>query len=276
MKVVSLRQTPKRRRKRRSERRLAGSTATLENRVASKSLRLKKRRGHVSAKRSRITGALVFIACLLVLYWFFNQDAFYVYTAQITGNHILSAEEIYRASGIDSQSVFWINPKTVKARLEAMNGVKTAHVKVTLPAHISIEIEERQPEIAWQTGGQIWWVDKEGTFIRPRSRQEAEQNRLLIVDQDNQSPNGKTVDLAIIRAAQLVHQTMPDVKQLAYSKLYGLIYYTPENWPVYLGKDANVPAKLAAASAVRTDLLTRGVNPTFIDARNPLRVVYEE
>jgi cell division protein FtsQ len=268
---------PKRRRSRRSERRLGAPPQKMESSIPWSIFAVKPAITFWQINQSRIAGLMVLLLCLWIIYLMFDRDAFYVYGAKIEGNRILNSAEIYAASQADNLSVFWINPAIVKANIEALPNIKTARVKVTLPANLFIKVEERHPEVLWQTGDSIWWIDNEGTFVPPRQRPDESQDRLRIVDGDAQPVKASDkIDLSIIRGAQIVNEHKPEVTELFYTQAYGLLYFTPEGWPVYMGENINMQAKLLAADAVRTDLLARNVVPAFIDMRNPLRVVYQE
>lgn len=226
---------------------------------------------------SRIVGLLVLGLLIWIIYLLFDLDDFYLFQATIRGNRILSAREIYAAGQVDGQSVFWINPVEVAARVEALPNIKTAQIYLTLPANLTIMVEERQPEVIWQSGDTSWWIDIEGLFVPPRQEAGLDQNRLRIIDEDATAIQANDhIDLSIIRGVQIVHQHKPEVETLYYTRQYGISYVTPEGWPVYLGRSENISAKLLIADALRTDLLARQVAPGFIDVRNPRRAVYVE
>jgi len=261
--------------RRRSERRL-GKTQTLESRTVVSAFAVRPALGFWQMNSSRIIGLLTLLLFVWIGYLLFRYDAFYVYTADIQGNHILGADEIYAASGVHTLSVFWIDPKTVKNNVERLPNVKSARVKVTLPANVRIEVEERQPEVVWQSGEDLWWIDNEGTFVTPKEGVEAAAGRLRIIDTDERKVRvNDTIDTAIIRGAQIVHEQKPEVEQIYHSEYYGLYYFTLDGWPVILGKASNIPTKLAVADAMISDLQIRQITPTFIDVRNPRRGVYK-
>ena len=265
----------KSRRPRRSERRL-GKAQTLESRTVASAFAVRPALNFWQMNNSRIIGLLTLLLFVWVGYLLFRYDAFYVYAADIQGNHILGAEEIYAASQVHTLSVFWIDPKTVKKNVESLPNVKSAQVNVTLPANVRIEVEERQPEVVWQSGEDLWWIDNEGTFVTPKAGVEAAAGRLRIVDTDERKVHANdTIDTAIIRGAQIIHEQKPDVEQIYHSEYYGLYYFTPAGWPVILGKAKNIPTKLAVADAMIADLRTRQITPAFIDVRNPRRGVYK-
>ncbi len=276
MKISTPFKQKKSRHPRRSERRL-GKPQVMESRTVVSAFAVRPALSFWQMNNSRIIGLLTLLLFVWVGYLLFRYDSFYVYTADIQGNHILSAEEIYAASQVHTLSVFWIDPKTAKRNVESLPNVKNAQVKVTLPANVRIEVEERQPEVVWQSGEDLWWIDNEGTFVTPKEGVEVAAGRLRIVDTDERKVRvNDTIDTAIIRGAQIVHEQKPEVEQIYHSQYYGLYYFTPEGWPVILGKASNIPVKLAVADAMIADLQTRQITPAFVDVRNPRRGVYRE
>jgi cell division septal protein FtsQ len=275
MKISTPFKQKKSRRPRRSERRL-GKAQVMESRSAVSAFAVRPALTFWQMNNSRIIGLLTLLLLVWIGYLLFRYDAFYVYAADIQGNHILGAEEIYAASQVHTLSVFWIDPKTVENNVENLPAIKNAQVKVTLPANVRIKVEERQPEVVWQSGEDLWWIDNEGTFVTPKEGVEAAAGRLRIVDTDERKVRANdTIDTAIIRGAQIIHEQKLEVEQIYHSEYYGLYYFTPAGWPVILGKASNIPAKLAVADAMIFDLQTRQITPAFIDVRNPRRAVYK-
>jgi cell division septal protein FtsQ len=200
--------------------------------------------------------------------------SFYVYRAEIEGNFALSAREIYSASGINSQNVFWLNPSKVSAKIEALPNIKSADVSVALPSQVVIKVVERQPQLLWQVQDTVWWVDQEGTIVPPRANVDG---MLRIIDDDRQPVEvGYQIDPIIIRGAQALRILAPNVSVIRHTRAQGLIVATPEGWPVYLGDGSDMRAKLIVLSTLMVDLREKNMVPSFINLRNPLRPVYKE
>ena len=262
---------------RRSQTRLGALPTVMETSLSQSTFAIKPAITFWRINRTRIIGLFTLVLFGWIIYLLFDLDDFYVYKAEIQGNRILTAQEIYAASKVNSLSIFWINPEEVTANVEALPNIKTAQITLTLPANLTIEVEERQPEVLWQTGDTTWWVDIEGMFVPPREEIDIDKNRLRIIDGDGKTIQvNDRIDLAIIRSAQIIHEHKPEVRDILYTQQYGLAYNTPEGWLVYLGKSIDIPAKLLVADALRADLLARQIRPIFIDIRNPLRAVYAE
>jgi cell division septal protein FtsQ len=221
----------------------------------------------------RITGMAMMLVLSWLIYTLFTSSRFFVYTATIRGNVAVSAYEIYTISEIDSQSIFWLDPLKIVAKIEALPNVKSAQVAITLPAEVAITVVERRPELLWQSGDTIWWVDEEGTLVPPKKDLSA---MLRIIDDERQPLQpGHKIDRSIVQGAQTLRLLVPEVSVIRYSRAQGLIAATPEGWPVYLGDGSQIKAKLVVLTELLVDLKARNVQPTFIDMRNPLRPVYQ-
>ena len=220
-----------------------------------------------------MSGVLVLGFLFWSIYVLFSTPAFFVYGAQIEGNMAVTTREIYAASGIDSQSVFWISSAEVADRIMALPNIKSVAVSVSLPAEVAIKVVERQPELIWQTGESIWWVDQEGTIVPPK---DDVAGMLRIIDDDQQPVEpGHQIDLNVIKGAQRLRLLAPDVSIIRYSRVNGLTVATPEGWPVFLGTGGEINAKLVVLTTLLADLKERNITPAYIDMRNSLRPVYQ-
>lgn len=208
-----------------------------------------------------------------IAYIFFTSSEFFVYGADIQGNVAVTRREIYNVSGIDSQSVFWLSSAEIAEQIMTLPNIKSATVSILLPAEVIIQVVERRPELVWQSGNSVWWVDQEGTIVPPK---EEVEGMLRIIDDDRQPLEaGFQIDLAIIKGAQMLRVLAPDVSVIRYSRAKGLTVATPEGWPVYLGDGHEIRAKLVVLTNVLANLKERNITPAYIDVRNPLRPVYQ-
>jgi cell division septal protein FtsQ len=131
---------------------------------------------------------------------------------------------------------------------------------------VIITVEERAPEIVWQTGDARWWVDAEGIIFPPHDDQLSDA--LTIIDADAQPVTaGQALDPSIMEAAQSLRRLLPDLPVMHYSRSTGISFTTGEGWPVFVGDGQNMDAKLTILVVLRKDLLARDVTPEFIDVR---------
>jgi cell division protein FtsQ len=220
---------------------------------------------------------VIAIFLLAVIVWtgytLFTTPSFFVYGAQIRGNEALSDREIYLASQVDRQSIFWVNPEKIESQIATLPNVKSVYVSVALPRQVTIDVVERQPELLWQTGQEIWWIDKEGTVVPPKTEVE---EMLKIIDDDMQPLEaGYKIDPTIIKGSQALRLLAPNVSIIRHTRAQGLIVSTPEGWPVFLGDGSEMRAKLVVLSTLLPDLREEENPPLYIDLRNPLRPVYK-
>ncbi|MBN1218783.1 MAG: FtsQ-type POTRA domain-containing protein [Anaerolineae bacterium] len=262
-----------RRRRRRSEMRLGVKTINYEATATQPRLSIAP---VLKIWQMRGTTRLIGLVTLAMLGWaaytLFTEPRFFVNGAEIHGNIAISAHEIYSVSGIDNQSIFWINPAKVVKRITSLPNIKSATLSVTFPAKVVIELVERRPELLWQTGETIWWVDDEGMIVPPRGDV---SGMMRIIDDDLQPLEpGYQIDSTIVEGAQTLRMLVPDVSVVRYSRSQGLTVATPEGWPVYLGDGSEIRAKLVVLTALLADLEDRNLTPVFIDVRDPLRPFY--
>lgn len=260
-------------RRRRSEMRLGVKSIEYETSTVRPRLSVTPALKYWRSYGGRLVGVTVLALLTWILYILFSSPGFFVYRAEIKGNAAVSQREIYNVSGIDSQSVFWLSSSEIAQRIMALPNIKSASVSISLPAEVAIEVVERHPELIWQTGDTIWWVDQEGTIVPPKNEVEG---MLRIIDDDRQPmAAGYQIDPTIINGAQILRILAPDVLIIRYSRVHGLTVATPEGWPVYLGDGNEIKAKLVVLTTILTDLKERNIVPAFIDMRNPLRPVYQ-
>lgn len=263
----------RKRRRRRSEMRLGVQSISYETKKSKSTFSLKPVVRFWRERGATVTGWILLLLLGWLFYVLFTDPIFFISGAEITGNEAVSIREIYQAGGIDRQSVFWINPAEVAERVMQLPNIKTASVRVSLPARLSIEVVERRPELLWQTDETIWWVDEEGTIVPPKGDV---SDMPRIIDDDRQPVEaGYHIDPTIIQGAQTLRMLAPDVSVIRYSRAQGLTVATPEGWPVYLGDGRRIKTKLVVLTAVLVDLKERNITPQFIDLQDPLRPFYK-
>ena len=139
---------------------------------------------------ARVASLILAAACVGLLALMFASDAFYVYTADIQGNRLISAQDVYARSGVDGQSILKLRPSETARRLRDLPFVKEARVSVNLPAQVAIEIEERAPVAVWQVAGVSYGIAGDGTCKCNAEAQLgfAESDAWIMVDAPGQSP----------------------------------------------------------------------------------------
>lgn len=222
----------------------------------------------VSRPRVRIgpRGFSLFLAIILValISYLFISDAFYVYEAVVQGNSLVSAEEIYQGSEVEGYSIFFIHPQQVESAIRSLPDVREAKVQVRLPNQMIMEVRERQARVIWQTGGERYGVDEQGTILPLRG----EEPPISIRDLDTTSRQpGEHVDLEIIAAAERYSTLLPEVREFDYSHRHGLSIVNEHGWRIYLGDAESAVAKVTILKALVQRLASQGMMIDFIDLR---------
>jgi cell division septal protein FtsQ len=208
------------------------------------------------------------------LYALFFSSGFYVYSAEVQGNVVLSPAEIFAASGLEGTNIFWVDPDAVARKLTStLPNVKSAHVATQLPSHVRITVEENAPAMVWRTGDAQWWVDADGIVVPPRAEL---SDALTIVDTDAQPVrSGQRVAASVLAAVRELRHWLPELSAMEYSHTKGIGFHTQEGWPIFVGDERDMDTKLTILVALRKQLLADGITPQFVDVRFVERPYYQ-
>jgi len=221
-----------------------------------------------------VLSTLLLAAMAWLSFTFFGSDDFYVYSVAIEGNLVVPVEEIFQASELDSQSIFWINPERTAEAVARLPDIKSAEVECRLPAQVTIRVVERQARVVWQWQGQQFGVDDHGVVLKPR---QPLPEALIIYDGSAVPPRlGEQVDAQAVIAAQQLHDLRPQLRAAIYDPERGLVLESEGGWLIYLGVGDDMALKLAILEALETDLERQGIRPAYIDLRYPHRSVYRQ
>ncbi len=183
------------------------------------------------------------------------------------GAALVPGEEIYRASGVAGQHIFWVDPVQVQRNVLAVPGIASATVTVEWPSTITLVVRERIPLVKWMEGEREWWVDALGQKFKARS----DLPGLLPIAVDDVRDNVRSYQdvpvEAIVGALQL-RELRPNIELLHYDSLHGLSYQDGRNWRGYFGVGAQMAQKLAVYETLVDNLLSRGIQPVMISVEN--------
>jgi hypothetical protein len=126
-------------------------------------------RGHKAF--ARLVGAVGLVALTALLYWMLTDESFTVSEGNVTFRGLAHAEETEvrdLLSDIDRRpNVFRVRASEIVADLSTLTEVDAASAVVTLPANISVTLDERDPVFIWSDDAQSWLVDEEGMLFAP-------------------------------------------------------------------------------------------------------------
>jgi len=241
--------------------------------VAQERLHVRSRTGARSPLRPRVVSFLLALGLLATLAHVFLSDTYYVYEVTVSGNALLSAEEVFQQTAMQGYSIFFIDPKVAEQRITMLPDVRQAKVTVNLPRQMVIEVQEREARVVWQTGGVRYGVDEEGLTV---SLPEDTQPAIVVTDLDATSLQlGDRVDLPAVAAAEIYHSLLSQVSEFQYSREYGLSYQNERGWRVYLGDGAGAELKVTIVDALVERLANQAETVEYIDVRFPESPLYQ-
>jgi cell division septal protein FtsQ len=225
-----------------------------------------------------LTARSISLGLLIVLIglaaWLVLDDRFYVSSINVTGNTRVKAQAIVDKSGVLGQQIFWVQPQVVAQQLPtALPSIRSAKMTCTFPADCTLQVQERQPIVAWQYGNALTWIDADHVAFAA----EGKNAGMLITIEATQGPAlfpGERADQQLIDAALAVAQAMPDVQRYRYTVKYGLEFDDARGFPVYLGLGANMADRVMIWQALRAKLIAKNILPKFVDVRYPLAAYY--
>ncbi len=203
-----------------------------------------------------LLGALVFA--------FFNLDLFYVFEPDVIGLRNLSKDEIVRASGVTGYNVFFIDAGSVERTLGRMPEIKSVRVMPGVPNLLSIQITEREPEVIWQRGADMYWVDSEGIVFKAHG----DKPELATIRDLDQTPvkAGNKVTPKALAAYQALQTAMPEAPhQLEWTLARGLAFTDERGWKIYLGDENGMTGKVVKYQALIQQLDAQKAQVKFID-----------
>lgn len=198
-------------------------------------------------------------------YWLFLTDDFYVYQITVQGNNLVSAEEVFAASGLYELNIFWVNPQRVADTVAGLPGILSAEVHVTLPNQVSITVVEREPQVVWQRAGTRWLVDEQGTVITAQ----AEPEGGLVIEEQGGNPlrPGDQVDAAAVAGARQLQGLLPELSTVRYTPQTGLSFRHELGSEIRLGTGTDMAEKVSIMKALVEKLAASGEQPEYIDLR---------
>jgi len=216
---------------------------------------------------SRAVALLLLCAMTTLLIWFFVDESFYVYGAQVQGNSLVSAGEVYQAGGLHCMSIFYIDRQQVARDIErSIPSVAEARVQCQLPARVSVYIREQDVRYLWRSAGLAFLVDDQGLVLKADDG--THSGLLAIEDLDNQQLHpGDQVHRAALDAASRLHSLLPDVQRLEYSAAKGISLSDARGWRVYFGDGQALAEKVATLQALLVKLAQENRSVRMIDLR---------
>ncbi|GAB4176636.1 MAG: hypothetical protein Fur005_38640 [Roseiflexaceae bacterium] len=162
------------------------------------------------ATSGRILSFPLFVLTMAGLIYIATSSRFLVRDVQVEGNNLLRSSTVARLSGAVGQSIWLAHPETIASNIRSNAYVKQVSAELSLPDRLIIRIQERQPEVRWQSGGQLLLVDLDGRVLGPDSSGTI-SNTLIIEDRSGVplEPNDR-IDAEALSLGQELSLRLPN------------------------------------------------------------------
>ncbi|MCX7707455.1 MAG: FtsQ-type POTRA domain-containing protein [Anaerolineae bacterium] len=185
-------------------------------------------------------------------------------TTLVGGTQRLTPQTVYEAGGLEGRNIFLVRSEEVAAAVRQLPGVRDARVHVRLPNQVVIDVWEYVPLVAWRTITATVWLAEDGSPVP----QAGEPPPLTLDDSSGTFPtDGNQLTAILLKDLKVLHELLPEVRELSYSREKGLTFRTSEGWEVWLGEGGAVADKLRLLSAARQEITRLGRQIRFIDLR---------
>jgi cell division protein FtsQ len=116
----------------------------------------------------KLIGLMVLWGASSLLYDVVSSPDFRIGRVSVTGNRLLTSEEVERTASASGLNLFWVRRAELGQRLQLLPPVESAGVALELPDHLLIEIKEREPVAIWLTSETPFLVDRDGLVLAAR------------------------------------------------------------------------------------------------------------
>ena len=230
----------------------------------------------------RLLACAVLIGLIVVIAYASSDLSFFVYrsSTQIVGTRYMPADSVFAASGLNEMNIFWIDPVEVAKRVAALDGIKAARVRCTLPAGVTIEVEEREPVVMLRVMSQDedFWLDEEGTVL-PYHGDVNSRNMVFVIDyaERNLQVGDRIEPEGVVQSARQLAAALPGEQIYTYEPGRGLSFrhqVSGGEWRVYVGTSDDLARKIQVLQALTEYLVANNIRPRYVDVRWAEHPVY--
>ena len=221
-----------------------------------------------------ILGAAVHLA--------FTRPELRVTQALVTGNQMLTPEEVNSVLNVTGQPIFLLIPSDLETRLRLnFPEVASVQVGVALPNVLTVHLFERKPLIRWEQGGGYTWVADDGVAFRPRG-EIAELISVAAVSAppvigSGTDPMSPTPFLStdMVQTLKGLAGHVPPGAVILYDPAFGFGWNDPRGWRAYFGTtSSDVELKMRVYETMVNSLTQRGIRPALINVTYPTAPYY--
>jgi cell division protein FtsQ len=195
----------------------------------------------------------------------------------VSGNSILTAQEVEAASGVGGVNILWIRQADIVSRLKLLPPVESASSSLSLPNSVSIRVSERQPVAIWVKDDVPFLVDAEGLVLaaRPADRE------LMVIRDTSPRPvgPGSRVDAQVVRTLPGLDRMLNAAfgaqdRRYEYAQDTGLTIIPTGQPRLLFGTSDDLEWKVSAVQSIVQHLQSSRAGAELIDVRFSDRAYY--
>jgi len=216
----------------------------------------------------RLFSLLSLIAALGGLLYIATAPRFTVQQILVEGVQAMQPNAVAELSGARGQSIWLIDTRQIVDQLKSSAYIENASASVALPDRLMITVNERRPEVRWQSGGTLYLLDATGRVLGADNTAPV-TNTLVIEDGSNRplQPNDM-VDSDAIQLGRVLSLRLPSELSLQPAHIgwnldWRLFVTSIDNRKIIFGTSENLDSKLA----ILNTLLKDGTAFTLLDLR---------
>jgi hypothetical protein len=220
---------------------------------------------------ARLLTAPLLIVLLWAGYMMLYGGTFQVGQADVLGAVFMNEALVRSIAQVDDSPVFSVDPVEIAAQLEAYPEIANAEVSVEWPNRVVIQLDEREPVVAWDDGGRKWWLSDDGVAFLER---EAMPGMVEIVADEpvlqiQEDPLAQVINPEILRSARQLGLLLPDAGILRFDRDHGLVLEDARGWTVYFGAEGDMAEKVRVYITIGEWLQTQALQPSMVSVVDP-------
>jgi hypothetical protein len=216
-------------------------------------------------------GMTLVLGFMLLTMW--TASPFTVKGADLVGNQRIGTTEINAVLGMIGKPIFDAVPAQIEANLHtAYPDLASVKAQVGFLNHITVDVVERTPILAWYQNGVVTWIDATGVAFTPRGDMQG-LVQVVATGAPANVPLDTTLPLYaqkfitpdMVQAMSILATDVPAGMPMTFDPVYGIGWQDPRGWSVYFGQDAkDISLKKVVYNAIIDTLTLKGVQPSLI------------
>jgi hypothetical protein len=230
----------------------------------------------------RLLSFLVVLFIGAAIYFIYTLPTFRVTQARVTGNQLISAEELSAAMSITGQPIFMLKPSDLETRLRLnYPELSAVDVSVSLPNVVAVNVVERKPAVRWEQGGSYTWIAEDGVAFRPRGENPELISVMAVaapaLDLRASDPLNPVPFISpdMVQALKGLGTHVPPGMPILYDPTLGFGWNDSRGWSVYFGTSSyDIELKMRVYETLVSSLAQRGIRPVMINVTYPTAPYY--